>query len=277
MLIQPIVRILLAVAVFISLSGTLYAESASQPRVVYVAAYEFPPYFSTRESQDLTSVLVAQLNQRQSQFQFVIREIRPSERYQAVSPTGCCDILFFEAPQWGWPQSRDYIWGSELNTGTERFYALKERIESGEVSFNTQGVQCVGGVLGYHYEFASFKTDRSTLEVDYNLYTTDTPGSLLQMLDRERIELAPLNDEFVKWRQHLGQASALALIGADIPDHHYHTRYVLKRSGLLAPSFIDNLLQDMFDEGLLQHLFADFNISDSLYFGNTAPCAHSHQ
>ncbi|WP_113907001.1 hypothetical protein [Aliidiomarina celeris] len=276
MLKQPIVRVLLTVALFFSLPGTLYAESASQPRVVYVAAYDFPPYFSTRESQDLTSVLVAQLNQRQSEFQFVIREIRPSERYQAVSPTGCCDILFFEAPQWGWPQSRDYVWSSALTTGTERFYALKARIESGEVSFSTPGAQRIGGVLGYHYEFANFKTDRSTLEVDYNLYSTDTPGSLLQMLDRERIELALLNDEFVKWRQHLGQPSALALMGAEMADHHYHTRYVVKRSGLLAPSFIDNLLKDMLNEGLLQQLFADFNIRDSLYFGNTQPCDHSH-
>lgn len=276
MVFQYSVRVVILVAFVLSSTLlsllTIPSAGAVERRTVTVAAYEFPPYYSARETQDLTTVLVDQLNLLQEEFYFVVREIRPSERYQALSPSGCCDIMFFEAKQWGWPESRDYVWGSVLTRGTERFYALAKRLEAGEVNFERSDEQRIGGVLGYHYEFTSYNTDRETLERNYNLYTADTQASLVHMLNRERLEIAVLTDEYVRWRQHRAHQEALRLAGAEVADHHYYTHYILKRSGLLSLPIVEGLLQRMRDEGILKQLFQDFDIHYALLYGSDSDC-----
>ena len=76
--------------------------SATAQVPVYVAAYDYPPYFSAVLQTDLTRELITLLNEHQDSYVFRIQVIPPTNRHKALSTKGCCDVIFFESPLWGW-------------------------------------------------------------------------------------------------------------------------------------------------------------------------------
>ena len=66
---------------------------------MYVAAYDYPPYFSMGLETDVTRELIQILNEYQDTYDFQLQVIPPNGRYQALSENGCCDVIFFESEE----------------------------------------------------------------------------------------------------------------------------------------------------------------------------------
>lgn len=244
---------------------TLTAPVAAAGTPVYVAAYESPPYFSSRMPEHIVGQLVVALNARQSEYVFHIRKIRASERYAALKAGGCCDLIFFEVPNWGWSNASDYHWGQKLTASTERYYVLKDELEAGKVSFNPLEVNRIGGVHSYHYKFTNNQTAPEKLEKNFSLYTADSPISILNMLVGKRIDIALFTDEFVSWMEHEGNTGVDALAGSEVGDHSFTTRVVVKKSSSLPFNYINNQLTELHEEGMLKEIFAQFGIAHILF------------
>ncbi|MGX5915718.1 hypothetical protein ACR0ST_13395 [Aliidiomarina sp. Khilg15.8] len=236
----------------------LQAQESVAPIEVEVAAYEFPPYYSSRLPRHLLGELLAELNQRQQRFQFSITEIRPAKRYEAIQSDGCCSLIFFESLDWGW---REYVpelvrVGSYLTQGADRYV----RIES---SVGTP-VERIGGVVGYHYNFAGHQNDASIVENEHNLYLADTHRTLINMLLGERLDMIVLSDEYIRLMAQQEPETLEQLNVLEEVDQQYRTRVLVAREGQVPVEWINAQLQAMSDEGVLVELFASFGLQDSL-------------
>lgn len=239
----------------------------AMPTTIVVAAYEFPPFYSSRVPQHLLGLLLDTLNSKQVEYHFKIREVRPQDRYSAIMSGGCCDLMLFESMDWNWPTEVDYVWGDYLTSGSERLFALSHRIERGEVDFVVDGSRRVGGVIGYHYQFAGFETSAALLEQEYNLYGADNQRTALNMLLNERVDLAVLTDEYVRWLQLRKQPMIELVVGADAYDHSYRTRIIGKPDGSITMTDFERLMWSLYEDGTLASLFDDFGIQHDAFFG----------
>lgn len=246
----------------------MFASSAFAAKKAYVVVYEFPPYYSAHVPKHITGMLVEALNEHQTEYEFVLREVRPSKRYKAITENGCCDLLFFESSVWGWGDSGDYQWGLGLTSSAERFYVLNETVRDNNLHFDYKGANRIGGVHGYNYTFTGNTTDRATLEEQYKLYTANNPMSVLQMLAGKRVDMAILNDDFVSWAQHLGFDGAYDITGSEIVDQEFITKVVVNAHGQLSVAYINELLQELKNNGVLHEILAEFGIAHLIYKDN---------
>lgn len=242
-----------------------HANAALAPKKAYVVVYEFPPYYSSHVSKHITGLLVDALNEQQSEYQFILREVRASKRYQAIAEGGCCDLLFFESNVWGWEPSDDHHWGAGLTSSAERFYILRESVVDNNLHFDYTDASRIGGVHGYSYTFTGNTTDPEALEERFGLYTASNPMSVLQMLAGKRVDMAILNDDFVSWAQHLSFEGAEGIVGSKIVDQEFDTRVVVNAHGQLSVDYINGLLQELKENGVLSDILAEFGIAHLIY------------
>lgn len=181
------------------------ADLVNEGRIpVYVAAYEFPPYYSSRLSEHFLGTLVAELNRLQTEYLFIIHEVRPQARYAALGveqPNGgthhnvyqCCDVMFFESVTWGWPQNGTVMASQPMIYGADRLYSNSNEFAS------LTSADIVGGVVGYHYHYAGYATSATSSHNGVSLYRADSQLTLLNMLRNNRLQYALLTDEFIHW------------------------------------------------------------------------------
>lgn len=234
------------------------AQDTTDPVEVEIAAYEFPPYYSSRLPRHLLGELVAELNQRQQRFQFTITEVRPAKRYEALQPEGCCSLIFFESLDWGWSEHTEDIVdaGVLLSQGSDCYVRLKGAPE--------EPVERIGGVVGYHYDFAGYQNDTKLLEEEYNLYLADTHRTLINMLLGERLDMIVLSEEYIQLLQQEEPELAAQLEVLDEVDQQYRTQVLAARDGPVPAEWIKAELQSMYEDGVLTALFSSFGVQNIL-------------
>ncbi|RUO41849.1 amino acid ABC transporter substrate-binding protein [Pseudidiomarina aestuarii] len=166
-------------------------------QTIYVAAYEFPPYFSEKTENHLSGQLIAALNSEQDEYEFVLQRVAPNARYDALSEDGCCSLILFEDKKWGWADKADYTVATTqpIKIGHERFVALKQ--PGRDQSFFAQTGLKFGGLVGYHYPFAGNITDNGVLENEYGIYLSHSHSTNLKMLLNKRLDLVMLHDDYI--------------------------------------------------------------------------------
>ncbi|RUO42808.1 hypothetical protein CWE15_05230 [Aliidiomarina taiwanensis] len=237
-------------------------SSAAEP--VYVAAYDFRPYFSSRLSTHVTGELLKAFNARQTTYQFILREVRPKDRFRELQSGGCCDLLLFESKSWGWANAEDYLWGERLTYGDNRYYTLKESLEKGETSFEPLQAACMGGVFGYHYKYTEMKTAADTLETQFNFYTAMSSDTLLNMLLGKRIDMIILGSEYVSWQRKINRPGMELVTASDFIDHSYVTQVVFNPDAMKQAEVINALIRDMKANGELAAILEQFGLGQSI-------------
>ncbi|WP_194756201.1 hypothetical protein [Aliidiomarina indica] len=200
---------------------------------VFVAAYEFPPYYSSRMSDHFLGDVVDLLNRSQSEFHFIIREVRPQERYQAISANGCCDLIMFESPQWGWPESTQFDISPPIIHGSERLYSLHN--DAWEIGPEDR----VAGVVGYHYGLTNNTMNNVEGEHLMPIYRTDSQATVLTMVRNHRVKFGLLSDEYVRWLEVNQPERVVGLSAAPYPDSTYTTHIIL---GPESPIDMDTIM-----------------------------------
>ncbi|RUO26710.1 hypothetical protein CWE09_08420 [Aliidiomarina minuta] len=228
---------------------------------VIVAAYEFPPYYSSRLERHVLGELLELLNQHQSDYEFSIHEVRPQQRYQAISGQGCCSVLFFESAQWGWqPLLEEGVitLGPVLTEGSDHYVHLQGRRDV--------EVERIGGVVGYHYGLVGYQDDKNLLEEEYNLYLADTKRTLINMLLGERLDMIMLGSEYLSALRKNEPDLYEQFLVSDEKDQEYRTRLMLQTKGDVSLSWMQQQLIYLSEEDLLEPLFASFGLEQALVF-----------
>lgn len=247
---------------FAFLSGSVAAEDISvaqeqqtAPIPIYVAAYEFPPYYSSRMPKHFLGNLIEVLNQRQNTYEFLIREVRPQERYEAIGPEGCCDLIFFESEVWGWQPQMNYVATAPLIYGSDRLYSLQSEY------WQPLPHDRVGGVVGYHYNFTKYQVDVGRSERDFMMYRADSQQTVLTMLRNQRIQFAILTDEFVSWLRVEQPQLVEGLYAAPEPDGNYATQIILSQTSTVSESELMALLENVINEPEVQEELERYSLS----------------
>lgn len=176
---------------------------------IRVAAYDFPPYFSAYTDEHLVGDLVEALNAAQSDYRFELHDVPSKARFKALSDSGCCHLILFESPTWGWPAQLPNLEVSEpLVFGAERLVAVKKKDRKGADFFKREGLR-FGGLIGYHYPFLGNRTDAEFLEERFNVYLSLSHEVNMQMLMNGRLDVVMVHDEYLiqlkeqPWFKHL--------------------------------------------------------------------------
>lgn len=272
--------------------------SANEPVPVTVAAYEFPPYYSSHLERHLLGELLAALNERQDEFEFEVIEVRPPHRYQALASAGCCELIFFEAVKWGWQPylldndpsatsaehaGRSVVKGPQLTRGADFQMVHATETETQADSSGTShgstppnalsqkieqdnGPPRIGGIVGYHYEFVGFQNDVELLENEHNLYLADNHITLLNMLRRGRLDRILLNQELFSVLKTQSPDLARGLEASGIVDQQYVTHVLISAHGQISAVWLRQQLDAMYASGELQTLFQSFGLDDFLAY-----------
>lgn len=166
----------------------------SDRKLILIAAYDYAPYFTSGGDDHFLGKLVTNLNVLQTRYRFEIREVRPHDRYAALGPDGCCDLMFFESESWGWKTSGySYTASPGILKGCDRLYSLQNDY------WKPKEADRIGGVVGYHYQLTNMNTDILYSETEHKMYRANNQLTLVNMLRHGRLQFAMLSEEFVNW------------------------------------------------------------------------------
>ncbi|WP_417685689.1 hypothetical protein [Pseudidiomarina gelatinasegens] len=232
-------------------------QAAAEPINVRVAAYEFPPYYSDTMDSHLIGEVLNELNNIQDKYLFTLERVAPNGRYFALSEKGCCDLMLFEDPSWGWQDAEYPVEVTEpLLIGRERFVAMKQ-INRGQQFFETKGLR-FGGIVGYHYPFAANEKDNRVLEEQYGIYLTHSHHANLRMLMNGRLDLIMLADDFIQTM--LTETEREQLLLSDKPYGVYKLRAVISAGKTVKPSEFKRFLKQLKQQGKLTEIFQRFHV-----------------
>lgn len=227
---------------------------------VYVAAYDYPPYFSDILETDLTRELVKRLNDYQDNYDFIIQVIPPSARYKALSGKGCCDLIFFESPTWGWKERGVSIKTTfPLVRGKERLITVKTPNRS-QSFFETIDNKSFAGVKGYHYLIGGELKGFSELKKDDTVYLADSRITNIRMVLGGRVDLTTVNDELLAALEGSPQINIENLLLAENPDITYDLHLLVAQSSKIKVQSLQRLLSELGRRGEIDRLFRRFNM-----------------
>ncbi|RUO33417.1 hypothetical protein [Aliidiomarina sanyensis] len=220
-----VAAVLISLITFQAFSESRFEHEAGMTSVqkkVMIAAYEFPPYFSSRMSEHLLGDVVYALNHMQSEYHFSIREVRPQERYQAISKSGCCDLILFESEAWGWDAHSGFQVSPPISHGSERLYAMEA------FDWQPRAGDRVAGVVGYHYglNYDANGSDNGSGDLPA-VYRADSQATVLTLVRNHRVKYGLLSDEYVRWLSTHDPERVVGLKAAPNPDSVYVTNVIV--------------------------------------------------
>jgi hypothetical protein len=248
------------ILIFLALSFAVQASQA-ETQVIKVAAYHFPPYFSAYDDQHLTGDVIAALNQHQSKYRFELHDVPAQARFQALSDTGCCQLMLFEAPRWGWSRQLPEVDASEiLVNGKERLVA-KRAPGRGQEYFAQSGLR-YGGLSGYHYPFLENTTDQTRLEQRYNVYVTMSHDINVRMLLNGRVDVIMMHDEYLDTLRDKSWYNDLLL--KEEPYDEYDLRVIVNSNKGFSLQDWEATLQILVSNGVFQQLLRKYGLQSPL-------------
>lgn len=228
---------------------------------VYVAAYDHPPYFSDVLNTDLTRELINLLNKYQDSYDFRIQVIPPTGRYKALSAKGCCDVIFFESPLWGWKKSGvGFQKTIPLVRGNERLVAFKKDGRD-QSFFDSFDGKTLGGVKGYHYLLSGELLASDAIKKKYTTYLADSRIINLQMVIGGRIDLTIINDELLSALQGSSQIKVSNLLLSEKVSLEYKLHLLVGENKNISADTLQRLLRELGRQGEFEILFKRFNMN----------------
>lgn len=241
------------------LASVSFVKDASAQTPVYVAAYDYPPYFSTGLETDVTRELIQILNDYQDTYDFQLQVIPPNARYQALSKDGCCDVIFFESEEWGW-KGKAVDATIPIIRGRERFIAKRIPGRT-QAFFSSLHDKTVGAVKGYHYNFDGNERTADELGSSYRAYLSHSALTNLRMLMGGRIDIMPINDELLSALQNAGDQYEKDLLVSDQIFDDYMLSMIVGHNKRLTRETMQQLVRELARQGHIDKLLQRFNLS----------------
>ena len=254
MLAQPLLRILLPVlTVLLSLPALAREE-------IKIGAVHFPPYAIRPEQGDQTGLLpklVSALNQVQASYRFVLVPTSIPRRFRDFQQ-GRIDIAIFENPQWGWAE----IPHASVDMGLEDAEIFVARKAGrGQDYFDELGGKRLALFAGYHYAFADFNADPRHLSDRYKATVTYSHDSNLQMVMRQRADIALVTRSYLSDYLLRNPQSREQLLISERVDQIYHHYALLRPRAAISAEQLDEYLERLRVNGQLLNIFQPYRIS----------------
>lgn len=247
---RQLLRILL---VFLCGIGTTNAAE-----VVRVGAYPFLPFFDNGTG--LTADLVKAMNSFQKDYHFQIVTTSPNRRYSDIA-TGAFSIMLFENIKWSW-DPKEVEASKVYLRGDGEVYVARSAPGRGQEYFSTLADKHLLGVLGYHYGFANFEADQTTLMKKFRItFSTDNALCLHHLL-AGRGDVAVLTKSFLNRYLIRNPQDKSKLLISERMDQTYEHMAIIKKGSKPSAQDIDALLAAMDKAGVLKPLWANYGLGN---------------
>ncbi len=231
------------------------------PTTVKVGGYLFPPFIGQykNEIKGITIDLIKLLNESQDEFLFKFQLTSSKRRYKDYE-NGEYDLLFFENLQWGW-KDYDMEASNVILHGGEVFIAHAAKGRTQEYFKDISGKKILG-ILGYHYKFADFKTDREYLQTKFNVeLRTNHESNILSISKRDLPQLAIVTKSLLtQYFKKFPQAKERILVSNELDQKYEHT-ILLRSNKQLTKDKLNQILKSLSESGKLKKLWDSYGIS----------------
>lgn len=230
--------------------------------VVHVGAYNFPPYIVQAESaqpQGLLIDLLAQLNQLQSQYKFVMVPTSVTRRYQDLASKRF-DLIFFESPEWGWKGTEHQA--LDLHIADSEVYVARVLPSRDQHYFDDFGTKRLALYSGYHYGFADFNADRDFLRQHYKAEFSYSHDSNLLKVLHERADIAVVTESFLQMFIDRNPGSREQLLVSVRKDQIYSHQALLRPDSPVSAKQLRQLLDSLRANGELQVLLQRYHLQE---------------
>lgn len=232
----------------------------AQPLEVRVGGYHFPPYVirpEQRSDDGLLAQLLAALNRAQNEHSFVLVPTSVTRRYRDFEQ-GRFDIIFFESPTWGWQGIA--FEGVDMRLEDQELFVAAQAPGRDQRYFDDLGGKRLALYQGYHYAFADFNPDQDYLAANYNAVLTYSHESNLQMIARDRADIALVTRSFLADFARREPLHAQQLLVSRRVDQIYRHNALVRPGASIDAATLQRLLQQLRDSGELARIFDPFGI-----------------
>lgn len=245
----------------LGLSAAFFCAQAMAQQEVRIGAAHFPPYTVRPEKGDDTGLLpemVEALNRLQSDYRFVIVPTALPRRFQDLKQ-GRIDLAVFENPEWGW-EGIDHISMDMGLEDAEVFVALRKGGRGQDYFDDLQGKR-LALFSGYHYAFANFNVDPVWLASHFNAVLTYSHESNVQMVLRDRADIAPITRSWLI--DYLGHNPQMAehLLMSERVDQVYHHYAILRPGAPISAQMLRGYIRQLHDNGDMQRIFQPLRVA----------------
>lgn len=232
----------------------------AQPVEVRVGGYHFPPYVVRPEQggeDGLVALLLAALNQAQDVHSFTLVPTSATRRYRDFEQERF-DVIFFESPTWGWQEIA--FEGVDMFLEDEELFVAARAPGRGQEYFDDLRGKRLALYQGYHYAFADFNTDQDYLASNYNALLTYSHDSNLQMITRERADIALVTRSFLAGFNAMHPQHAKQLLVSTRVDQVYRHHALVRPGASISAGELRQLLQQLRDSGELARIFEPYAV-----------------
>lgn len=236
----------------------LLSASVLAADIVKVGVYDFPPYaFIADETTGITVQMIKAMNQFQKKYQFVAVPTTPKRRYLDFEKNKF-DMIIFENKNWGWQTypvdvSKAFVTGFEV-------YVTLAKPGKGQDFFSNFKNKTMIGVLGYHYQFANFRTDPDYLKSNFNLLQTNSQKKSLELILNGRGDIAVLSKEYLNHHFLSSPDDEAKLLISDNFDQVYQHTILVRKNGELSVQYINKVLDQIEQQGTLNPLWEKYGL-----------------
>ena len=226
--------------------------------IVKVGIYDFPPYaFISEETTGITVQMIAAMNKFQNKYEFVPIPTTAKRRYSDFE-NNKFDMMIFESQSWGWQQypvtaSKTFVTGLEV-------YVTQAKYGRGQDFFSDFKNKAMIGVLGYHYQFANFRTEQDYLKKNFNLFQTNSQKKSLELILKDRGEIAVLSKEYLNYHFSHSPLDIPKLLISEKFDQIYQHTILVRKNNKLSVKYINELLDQMKQKGTLTPLWEKYGL-----------------
>ncbi|GGX68400.1 ABC transporter substrate-binding protein [Saccharospirillum salsuginis] len=220
-------------------------------RTVLVGGYPYPPYVvghASEEPSGATVDVLDQLNEWQSRIEFKFVPVAAFSRELSFRQ-GRFEAMFFESPDWGW---RDESVNISHPIAVDRdVYVALDKEDRGQGFFDDIHKKHLIATRGYHYGFASYRTDEQWLQDQFTIDFAPSLAAGLEMLMRERGEVAVLNESYLRARRNEGLDMSDLLV-SERADNTYRLSVLVSQGAELEMEWLLSQLRELRAAGLLK-------------------------
>lgn len=233
---------------------------------VKVGGYEFPPFVDKNAPDGgLALSFVEALNNMSSEHTFTFVPTSPQRRYGHFRD-GRFDMIMFEMPIWGWEsQNLAYETTPVLLEGGEVYVAHRASAPD-QTYFDWLHDKRLVGMLGYHYGFAGFNSDREYLEDNYDIELTTSHRGNLGMVLKRRADVAVVTKSFLQLYFIENSGARENLVLSDKLDQEYRLPVLVSTDSPVSAVELSGMIERLEQSGAADTVLDKFGLAEQWVF-----------
>ncbi|MCH8497819.1 MAG: transporter substrate-binding domain-containing protein [Marinobacter sp.] len=230
---------------------------------ITVGAYNYPSIALIDDQgalRGLAGDVLAELNQRQSDYHFVFQETAPKRRYMDFEQRRY-DVILFESPSWSWQAYRHYATRPFLSD--QELYVALAKPERDESFFDDLQSRALVAIFGFHYGFAGNNPDDIKLTERFNIDLSHSHRRNLELILADRpaaAEVAVVSRSFLaSFKAQRPEDYARLLVSERVDQHHDLAAIVHPEAPVTAET-LESMIDLLVADGTFAKLAAQYGI-----------------